>query len=104
MLATLEQLGSETNVYVRTERHGLLTVRRFGRQAVQRWRLWVAGTLVLSALIALPNALGGYDETPEETSGMLGEWARSGSRGPSSCSNRIILTLLRRGFGEASVQ
>jgi 5-methyltetrahydrofolate--homocysteine methyltransferase len=26
----------------------------------------------------LPNAFGGYDETPEETSGLLAEWAKSG--------------------------
>ena len=26
----------------------------------------------------LPNAMGGYDETPDQTSSMLGEWARSG--------------------------
>ncbi|WGF87144.1 homocysteine S-methyltransferase family protein [Marinivivus vitaminiproducens] len=26
----------------------------------------------------LPNAFGGYDETPETTAGHLGEWARSG--------------------------
>ncbi len=26
----------------------------------------------------LPNEMGGYDETPEETGGSLGEWARSG--------------------------
>ena len=26
----------------------------------------------------LPNELGGYDETPEETSGHLGEWAEAG--------------------------
>jgi 5-methyltetrahydrofolate--homocysteine methyltransferase len=26
----------------------------------------------------LPNEMGGYDETPSETSGHLGEWARSG--------------------------
>ena len=26
----------------------------------------------------LPNELGGYDETPDQTSTMLGEWARAG--------------------------
>ena len=29
-ISHVEHLGGETNVYVRTERHGLLTVRRFG--------------------------------------------------------------------------
>ena len=39
----------------------------------------VADTLVAAYPNAgLPNAMGGYDETPEQTSGMLGEWARSG--------------------------
>ena len=26
----------------------------------------------------LPNEFGGYDETPDQTSTMLGEWARAG--------------------------
>jgi 5-methyltetrahydrofolate--homocysteine methyltransferase len=26
----------------------------------------------------LPNEMGGYDETPEQTAGHLGEWAKSG--------------------------
>jgi 5-methyltetrahydrofolate--homocysteine methyltransferase len=39
----------------------------------------VADTLVAAYPNAgLPNAMGGYDETPDQTSGMLGEWARSG--------------------------
>jgi len=39
----------------------------------------IADTLVAAYPNAgLPNAMGGYDETPEETSAMLGEWARSG--------------------------
>ena len=39
----------------------------------------VADTLVAAYPNAgLPNAMGGYDETPEQTSDMLGEWARSG--------------------------
>ena len=39
----------------------------------------VADTLVAAYPNAgLPNAMGGYDETPEQTSEMLGEWARSG--------------------------
>jgi multiple sugar transport system ATP-binding protein len=29
-ISHVEHLGGETNVYVRTDRHGLLTVRRFG--------------------------------------------------------------------------
>ena len=39
----------------------------------------VADTLVAAYPNAgLPNAMGGYDETPDQTSAMLGEWARSG--------------------------
>jgi 5-methyltetrahydrofolate--homocysteine methyltransferase len=39
----------------------------------------VADTLIAAYPNAgLPNAMGGYDETPDQTSGMLGEWARSG--------------------------
>ena len=39
----------------------------------------VADTLVAAYPNAgLPNAMGGYDETPDQTSGMLGEWASSG--------------------------
>jgi multiple sugar transport system ATP-binding protein len=32
-ISHVEHLGGETNVYVRTDRHGLLTVRRFGEHA-----------------------------------------------------------------------
>jgi 5-methyltetrahydrofolate--homocysteine methyltransferase len=39
----------------------------------------IADTRILAYPNAgLPNAFGGYDETPEETSGHLGEWALSG--------------------------
>jgi 5-methyltetrahydrofolate--homocysteine methyltransferase len=39
----------------------------------------VADTLVAAYPTAgLPNAMGGYDETAEQTAEMLGEWARSG--------------------------
>jgi len=39
----------------------------------------VADTLVhVYPNAGLPNDLGGYDETPETTSGHLGEWAKSG--------------------------
>jgi 5-methyltetrahydrofolate--homocysteine methyltransferase len=39
----------------------------------------IAPTLVSAYPNAgLPNAFGAYDETPEETGGFLGEWARSG--------------------------
>ncbi|MBL6432551.1 MAG: homocysteine S-methyltransferase family protein, partial [Alphaproteobacteria bacterium] len=39
----------------------------------------IADTRVLAYPNAgLPNAFGEYDETPEETSGHLGEWAESG--------------------------
>ena len=39
----------------------------------------LADTFVLAYPNAgLPNAFGGYDQTPEETGGHLGEWARSG--------------------------
>lgn len=39
-----------------------------------------ASTVLVSAYpnAGLPNAFGGYDETPEETSSLLGEWAASG--------------------------
>ncbi|HZJ72466.1 MAG TPA: homocysteine S-methyltransferase family protein, partial [Planctomycetota bacterium] len=39
----------------------------------------LADTFVLAYPNAgLPNAFGGYDQTPDETGGHLGEWARSG--------------------------
>jgi len=39
----------------------------------------VAGTRVsVHPNAGLPNAFGGYDETPEETGGFLGDWARDG--------------------------
>jgi 5-methyltetrahydrofolate--homocysteine methyltransferase len=39
-----------------------------------------ASTALISAYpnAGLPNAFGGFDETPEQTGGFLGEWARSG--------------------------
>ncbi len=39
----------------------------------------VADTLIIAYPNAgLPNAFGEYDETPDETSGFLGDWARAG--------------------------